>query len=181
MNHGRVEQLDEPSKIYSFPKNRFVADFIGTCNILDAEVVRVESGRMRLRIDGLGEVRFADSRTGVLLNWRLGADPLTSTPRVFSTSDGGLRWRAVTLPQLGAGFRGVPFFLDPDQGWLLATRPGSSRDRAEEITLWHTVNGGRRWETLLSADAAHPVSHGVSGGDQLVAVSFQDRARPLSV
>ena len=56
MNHGRVEQLDEPSKIYSFPKNRFVADFIGTCNILDAEVVRVESGRMRLRIDGLGEV-----------------------------------------------------------------------------------------------------------------------------
>jgi spermidine/putrescine transport system ATP-binding protein len=56
MNHGRVEQLDEPSRIYSFPKNRFVADFIGTCNILDAEVVRVESGRMRLRIDGLGEV-----------------------------------------------------------------------------------------------------------------------------
>jgi spermidine/putrescine transport system ATP-binding protein len=56
MNHGRVEQLDEPSKIYGFPKNRFVADFIGTCNILDAEVVRVESGRMQLRIDGLGEV-----------------------------------------------------------------------------------------------------------------------------
>jgi spermidine/putrescine transport system ATP-binding protein len=56
MNHGRVEQLDEPSKIYGFPKNRFVADFIGTCNILDAEVVQVESGRMQLRIDGLGEV-----------------------------------------------------------------------------------------------------------------------------
>jgi spermidine/putrescine transport system ATP-binding protein len=56
MNHGRVEQLDEPSKIYGFPKNRFVADFIGTCNILDAEVVRVEAGRMQLLVDGLGEV-----------------------------------------------------------------------------------------------------------------------------
>ena len=56
MNHGRVEQMDEPSKIYGFPKNRFVADFIGTCNILDAEVARVEGGRMRLHIDGLGEV-----------------------------------------------------------------------------------------------------------------------------
>src|SRR6267378_5118957 len=56
MNHGRVEQTDEPSKIYGFPKNRFVADFIGTCNILDAEVARVEGGRMRLHIDGLGEV-----------------------------------------------------------------------------------------------------------------------------
>ena len=34
MNKGRVEQLDEPSKIYSFPTSRFVADFIGTCNLL---------------------------------------------------------------------------------------------------------------------------------------------------
>ena len=56
MNHGRVEQLDEPSKIYGFPKNRFVADFIGTCNILDAEVARVDDGRMQLRMPGLGEV-----------------------------------------------------------------------------------------------------------------------------
>jgi spermidine/putrescine transport system ATP-binding protein len=56
MNHGRVEQTDEPSKIYGFPKNRFVADFIGTCNILDAEVTRVDGGRMQLKIDGLGEV-----------------------------------------------------------------------------------------------------------------------------
>jgi spermidine/putrescine transport system ATP-binding protein len=56
MNRGRVEQTDEPSRIYGFPKNRFVADFIGTCNILDAEVARVGGGRMQLAIDGLGEV-----------------------------------------------------------------------------------------------------------------------------
>src|SRR5262245_26415677 len=56
MNLGRVEQTDEPSKLYSFPKNRFVADFIGTCNILEAEVSRMDEGRLQLRIDGLGEV-----------------------------------------------------------------------------------------------------------------------------
>jgi spermidine/putrescine transport system ATP-binding protein len=56
MNHGRVEQLDEPSKIYGFPKNRFVADFIGTCNILDAQVLAVNGERMQLKIPGLGEV-----------------------------------------------------------------------------------------------------------------------------
>jgi spermidine/putrescine transport system ATP-binding protein len=60
MNKGGVEQLDEPSKIYGFPKNRFVADFIGTCNILDAEVLRAESGRLKLRIAGLGEVEAMD-------------------------------------------------------------------------------------------------------------------------
>jgi spermidine/putrescine transport system ATP-binding protein len=56
MNHGRVEQLDEPSKIYSFPSNRFVADFIGSSNILDARVLDVARERMKLAIDGLGEV-----------------------------------------------------------------------------------------------------------------------------
>src|SRR5512135_1154245 len=29
MNSGRVEQVDEPAKLYSSPNNRFVADFIG--------------------------------------------------------------------------------------------------------------------------------------------------------
>jgi spermidine/putrescine transport system ATP-binding protein len=56
MNKARVEQLDEPSKIYGFPRNRFVADFIGTCNILDAQVLEREAGRMRLQLKGLGEV-----------------------------------------------------------------------------------------------------------------------------
>jgi len=56
MNKGRVEQLDEPSKLYGFPNSRFVADFIGTCNILEAEVVRAEGERIRLAIAGLGEV-----------------------------------------------------------------------------------------------------------------------------
>ncbi len=56
MNHGRVEQLDEPSRIYSFPRNRFVADFIGTCNILEARVAGSAGERMRLDISGLGEV-----------------------------------------------------------------------------------------------------------------------------
>jgi spermidine/putrescine transport system ATP-binding protein len=56
MNKARVEQLDEPSKIYGFPRNRFVADFIGTCNILEARVEAVEGGRMRLDLKGLGSV-----------------------------------------------------------------------------------------------------------------------------
>ncbi len=56
MNAGRVEQLDEPSKIYDSPKNRFVADFIGTCNLIDAEVAASGDEKMVLEIKGLGEV-----------------------------------------------------------------------------------------------------------------------------
>jgi spermidine/putrescine transport system ATP-binding protein len=61
MNLGRVEQTDEPSKLYGFPKNRFVADFIGTCNILEAEVAHADGGRVRLHVRGLGEVAALQS------------------------------------------------------------------------------------------------------------------------
>src|SRR5262252_1450464 len=57
MNEGHIEQLDEPSKIYSFPANRFVADFIGECNILDATVVACDGGICTLELAGIGSVR----------------------------------------------------------------------------------------------------------------------------
>ena len=44
MNKGRVEQLDEPSKIYGFPRTRFVADFIGQCNLFSGPVVASSGG-----------------------------------------------------------------------------------------------------------------------------------------
>jgi spermidine/putrescine transport system ATP-binding protein len=56
MNQGRIEQLDTPSRIYSFPSNRFVADFIGNCNLLEATVTERRDGRLRLSAAGLGEI-----------------------------------------------------------------------------------------------------------------------------
>lgn len=56
MNRGRIEQLDEPSRIYGFPRNRFVADFIGNCNLLEARVAERIDGRLRLEAAGLGEI-----------------------------------------------------------------------------------------------------------------------------
>jgi spermidine/putrescine transport system ATP-binding protein len=72
MRAGRIEQLDEPSRIYGFPKNRFVADFIGNCNMLEAAVVQAGPQGLRLAVRGLGEVAappaegIAAGRTGVL-------------------------------------------------------------------------------------------------------------------
>ncbi|TVR67140.1 MAG: ABC transporter ATP-binding protein [Spirochaetaceae bacterium] len=39
MNEGRIEQQGTPWEIYEHPANRFVADFIGTSNIIPAEIV----------------------------------------------------------------------------------------------------------------------------------------------
>ena len=62
MNKGRVEQIDQPSKIYSFPTSRFVADFVGTCNLLEGPVTASGEGVVSIDVVGLGPVRAA---TGV--------------------------------------------------------------------------------------------------------------------
>ncbi|MEY3122259.1 MAG: hypothetical protein RI993_1084 [Pseudomonadota bacterium] len=54
MNQGRVEQIDEPSIIYSQPASRFVADFIGKINLLSAEVMQLTDTMMTLQIESLG-------------------------------------------------------------------------------------------------------------------------------
>jgi spermidine/putrescine transport system ATP-binding protein len=56
MSQGRVEQVDEPSRLYGFPGTRFVADFIGHINQLEAQVVMSAHGHLRLAVAGLGEI-----------------------------------------------------------------------------------------------------------------------------
>jgi spermidine/putrescine transport system ATP-binding protein len=63
MNQGRVEQVDEPSKIYGFPTTRFVADFIGHCNLLSGPVHDSGNGIVTVDVAGLGPVRVASNAT----------------------------------------------------------------------------------------------------------------------
>jgi iron(III) transport system ATP-binding protein len=38
MNHGRIEQVDDPVTLYNVPRTRFVAGFIGRTNFLDGRL-----------------------------------------------------------------------------------------------------------------------------------------------
>jgi len=54
MNAGRVEQLGTPETLYERPATRFVADFIGTSNLLSGTVVGPDPDATRIRL-GSGE------------------------------------------------------------------------------------------------------------------------------
>ena len=67
MNQGKVEQVDEPSRLYGFPRNRFVADFIGHINMIEAQVLESTHGHVRVAVSGLGEIiapPLADATSG---------------------------------------------------------------------------------------------------------------------
>ncbi|MFN8411330.1 MAG: ABC transporter ATP-binding protein [Anaerolineales bacterium] len=51
MNVGEMEQVGTPFEIYNFPKTRFVANFVGSLNTSDAEVIDPASGVVS--IDGI--------------------------------------------------------------------------------------------------------------------------------
>jgi spermidine/putrescine transport system ATP-binding protein len=54
MDRGRVEQLGSPEELYDRPATRFVADFIGTTNLLEGSVEAIDGAVAVIRL-GSGE------------------------------------------------------------------------------------------------------------------------------
>jgi ABC-type Fe3+/spermidine/putrescine transport system ATPase subunit len=59
MNRGRVEQIGPPTAIYETPASRFVAEFIGLCNLLEATVRTVQGGEVVVETRGGLHLRVA--------------------------------------------------------------------------------------------------------------------------
>ena len=51
MNEGRLEQVGKPKEVYEYPRNRFVADFIGTINMFEGTVEDRHDGLINVRCD----------------------------------------------------------------------------------------------------------------------------------
>jgi len=54
LNGGRIEQLGTPEELYDRPRTRFVADFIGTTNLLAGKVTTVDGGSAVLALEAGG-------------------------------------------------------------------------------------------------------------------------------
>jgi putative spermidine/putrescine transport system ATP-binding protein len=48
MSKGRIEQIGTPFEIYNYPATEFVASFVGTLNMLSAQVVNAAKGELTL-------------------------------------------------------------------------------------------------------------------------------------
>lgn len=50
MNKGKIEQMGTPKEIYYTPKTEFVADFIGTANFIEGEIISVQDNKTLVKI-----------------------------------------------------------------------------------------------------------------------------------
>jgi spermidine/putrescine transport system ATP-binding protein len=150
MSAGRVEQLGTPREIYFHPTTRFVADFIGTANLLPATLVRAGE-RPQVRI---GEV-VADAGSIGSLPGRevVEGDPVSlmvrpETLRVVRERPEG----RVALPVVVSEviFQGTGIRLDllgPGEAPIVALVPADASD-------WRP---GDRAHVQWDADRAHVV------------------------
>ena len=62
MDQGQFQQVGTPKEIYEFPRNRFVADFIGTINTFEGVVTAVGDEELQVYSDEAGETLTALGR-----------------------------------------------------------------------------------------------------------------------
>jgi putrescine transport system ATP-binding protein len=59
MDGGRLRQVGAPGEVYEAPNSRFVADFIGSVNLLSGTLRAAESGRLVVETPAAGMLRVA--------------------------------------------------------------------------------------------------------------------------
>jgi spermidine/putrescine ABC transporter ATP-binding subunit len=64
MNAGVVRQIAKPAELYEFPKSRFVADFIGRINLIDAKATRSGDNLVKVHSSVIDNMELAGDATG---------------------------------------------------------------------------------------------------------------------
>jgi spermidine/putrescine transport system ATP-binding protein len=134
MHGGRIEQVGAPDDLYDRPATPFVADFIGTTNLLsgtidelngDAAVVRLDSGDL-CRIGATGR------HEGEVVQLSIRPESIAITAPANGAVDGGALGGTVEqVAYLGAA---VSYHVRTDGGLGLAVLAGKAGERFESGT-----------------------------------------------
>ncbi len=94
MSNGKVEQIGTPQEVYYHPASRFVADFIGEANFLNADILSEDSSQETARIRVEGQTITVRNHT----HMKPGQEAsLVLRPEACTLSDQGLIPCTVTL------------------------------------------------------------------------------------
>ena len=106
MSKGKVEQIGTPREIYYHPTSKFVADFIGEANFLEAQVRSADGEKAMISVAG-GEFEvnnFAHAKAGETAT-------LVLRPEGVSLSEKGLLEGTVTLSTFMGAYQYYPMMV----------------------------------------------------------------------
>lgn len=104
MSRGKIEQIGTPQEIYHAPRNRFVAEFLGSANIFTGTLVEMSGGHWTVRTDyGTFPVRAVadlDKSVGAPVSFIVSAENMRIGEA--GASGAGIRARVVGEEFVGA-------------------------------------------------------------------------------
>jgi putrescine transport system ATP-binding protein len=154
MDRGRIVQVGTPAEIYEAPANRFVADFIGSVNLLEGRVAALGADGLTIRCEPFGcTVRVArpiDCAEDATVWAAIRPEKITLTPA--SPGEGELRYNQVRGKVREVAYMGdVSICLvEIDSGKVLRVTLPNRAGLAAQRDLRHAA-------VTLSWDEASPV------------------------
>lgn len=99
MNRGRIEQQGSPRELYSRPRNRFVADFIGKANFLPAQITGPGQALVAGKVLAVPELEAGRNSKEIVLSVR--PESLALSPATEGTTEGTFRGKLARTTFLG--------------------------------------------------------------------------------
>ncbi len=137
LNAGKIAQMGLPKDVYSRPDDRFVADFMGAGNVLDAVVDSVDEARLNVRV-AFGMITCIDNgrslapETDLTVAIRPEAVGLTRSPGTYEH-----RCSIQTEAFLGST---IEYTIRIGDHWLRARMPMSAETFAPGEEVWASIN-----------------------------------------
>lgn len=130
MHRGKVEQVGAPEDLYDRPTTPFVADFIGTTNLLSGTVEGLAAGIATVRLDSgdLCQIVATGRRAGQAIQLSVRPEAIAIEPGNGrdQASDGRLQARVEQMAYLGSA---VQYHVRTDGGLALSVLAGKNGSR----------------------------------------------------
>jgi spermidine/putrescine ABC transporter ATP-binding subunit len=129
MNRGRVEQLGSPEELYDRPTTRFVADFIGTTNLLHGIVESVEDSFALVRLDSGERCRIGRQGRASGQEVDISVRPEAIAIHADHGSDGANRFLSATIQQSAYLGSAVQYIVRTTGGVALTVLTAKNAER----------------------------------------------------
>ncbi len=130
MSNGNILQVGSPREIYDRPAERFVANFIGETNFLDAEVVEAGGGNARIRLPS-GSIVASTINTGASPSGKVSVVVRPEHASITSADDADLTGRLENVVYFGTD---THYHLRLPGGEPFIVRRQNSRGGEESLT-----------------------------------------------